>query len=271
MTNTRARKMNTIGTVESLWRYPVKSMRGEELEEIFAGFAGVYCDRLFAFHSSASQPGLPYLTAREQRRMLSFQPRFLQPEKAATPPNLKEAEKLASGATPLYADRADLMLTVETPAGETLSIDDPELIERLREGIDEQHQLTLLRSERALTDCRPVSLIALQSIKQLAAESGSALDKRRFRANIYLDLTNGQGFTEDNFVGRSLRIGPKSTLAIVQRDSRCMVITLDPETGEQTPAVLKTVAQDHGGTIGIYAAVLVEGMIRKGDAVELLD
>jgi uncharacterized protein len=50
-----------------------------------------------------------------------------------------------------------------------------------------------------------------------------------------------------------------------------MLITLDPETGEKTPAVLKTVAQDHGGTIGIYAAVLAEGMIRKGDAVELLD
>lgn len=263
--------MSIIGTVESLWRYPVKSMRGEELEELFAGFSGVYCDRLFAFHSSVSRAGFPYLTAREQRRMLSFQPRFRQPEKAAAPPNLKEAENLAPGANPVYADPAELMVMVETPTGETLSVDDPELIAMLREGIDEQHQLTLVRSERAQTDCRPVSLIALQSINQVAAESGSAVDKRRFRANIYLDLTKGEGFTEDNFVGHSLRIGPKATLAIVERDPRCMVITLDPETGEKTPAVLKTVAQDHGGTIGIYAAVLAEGMIHKGDAVELLD
>ncbi len=203
--------------------------------------------------------------------MLSFQPRFRQPEKAAAPPNLTEAENLAPGATPLYGDPADLMLAVETPAGETLSIDDPELIERLREGIDDQHQLTLLRSERAMTDCRPVSLIALQSIKQLAEESASALDKRRFRANIYLDLTNAGGFAENNFVGRSLRVGPKATLAIVERDPRCMVIALDPETGEKTPAVLKAVAQNHGGMAGIYGVVLVEGMIRNGDAVELLD
>jgi uncharacterized protein len=263
--------MSTIGTVESLWRYPVKSMRGEELEELFAGFSGVYCDRLFAFHSSVSRPGFPYLTAREQRRMLSFQPRFRQPEKAAVPPNLKEAENLAPGATPVYADPAELMVMVETPAGETLSVDDPELIAMLREGIDEQHQLTLVRSERAQTDCRPVSLIALQSIKQIETESGSAVDKRRFRANIYLDLTNGEGFTEDNFVGRCLRIGSKATLAIVERDPRCMVITLDAETGEKTPAVLKAVAQNHGGTIGIYAAVLAEGMIGKGDPVQLLD
>jgi uncharacterized protein YcbX len=46
--------MATIGTVESLWRYPVKSMRGEELVEMFAGYAGVYGERLFAFQSSAS-------------------------------------------------------------------------------------------------------------------------------------------------------------------------------------------------------------------------
>ena len=49
--------MSIIGTVESLWRYPVKSMRGEELDELFAGYAGVYGDRLFAFESSASRKG----------------------------------------------------------------------------------------------------------------------------------------------------------------------------------------------------------------------
>jgi uncharacterized protein len=263
--------MKTIGTVESLWRYPVKSMRGEELEEIFAGFGGVYCDRLFAFHSSASRTGFPYLTARDQRRMLCFRPRFRQPDKAAAPPNLREAENLAPGATPVYADPTELMLDVETPVGRALAIDDPELIEMLRDGIDDKHQLTLLRSERALTDCRPLSLFAVQTAQKLAEETGAAIDKRRFRANVYLDLTTAEGFAEDTFVGRSLRIGPKATLAILQRDPRCMVITLDPETGEKTPAVLKTVAQAHNGMAGIYAAVLVEGMIRTGDAVELLD
>lgn len=263
--------MSNIGTVESLWRYPVKSMRGEEMPEVFAGFSGVYCDRVFAFHSSTSRKGLPYLTAREQRRMLAFRPRFRHPEKASAPSNLADAERLPPGATPLYAERAELMVDVETPEGTKLAIDDPALIEKLRDGIDDKLQLTLLRSDRALTDCRPVSLIALQSIAQLSDETGLAVDKRRFRANIYLDLTNGQGFAEDSLVGRSLRIGPKAILAIVERDSRCMIITLDPETGEKTPAVLKTVAQKHDGFAGIYAAVLAEGMIRQGDAVDLLD
>ena len=50
--------MSVVGRVESVWRYPVKSMRGEELPEIFAGFAGVYGDRLFAFKSTATPAGL---------------------------------------------------------------------------------------------------------------------------------------------------------------------------------------------------------------------
>ncbi len=262
--------METIGTVESLWRYPVKSMRGEELSQLYTGFAGVYCDRVFAFHSSASRKGLPYLTAREQRRMLAFRPRFRYPERVASPPNLSDAEGLGAGATPIYSDRADLALDVETPDGRTLAIDDPALIEMLRDGIDDAHQLSLMRSERALTDCRPVSLIGLPSIKQLGDECGLTIDKRRFRANIYLDLTSGEGFSEDRYVGRSLRIGAKATLAIMHRDSRCMIITLDPETGEKTPAVLKAVAQKHDGFAGVYAVVLVEGTIHRGDSVSLL-
>jgi len=95
--------------------------------------------------------------------------------------------------------------------------------------------------------------------------------KRRFRANAYVDLTNANGFAEDKFVGRSLRIGSKVTVAVLQRDARCMMITLDPDTAAKTPAILKAVAQAHEGMAGVYGAVLVEGMIGKGDPVELLN
>jgi len=141
--------MGIIGTVESLWRYPVKSMRGEELDEMFVGFSGAYGDRLFAFRSSASPTGFPYLTAREQHEMLQYRPRFRQPEKAARPINWAEAESMAPGVNPVSADPTELMVDVETPDGETLAIDNPGLIDRLRQSIDEKHHLTLLRSERA--------------------------------------------------------------------------------------------------------------------------
>src|ERR1041385_7333710 len=115
--------MSIVGKVDSLWRYPVKSMRGEELEEVFMGFSGVYGDRLFAFTSTACSTGFPYLTARDQGEMLRYRPRFRYPDKAAQPLNLIEAEKIGPGVTPMYADRADLMVDVETPSGEVLPID----------------------------------------------------------------------------------------------------------------------------------------------------
>ena len=261
--------MSIIGKVDSLWRYPVKSMRGEELEELFAGFPGIYGDRVFAFRSSANHKGFPYLTARDQRRLLQYRPRFRFPDKAARPINLIQAE--SKNANTLSADLAELVVDVETPDGETLAIDDPALVEMLRANIDQKHEVTLMQSQRAMTDCRPISIFSLQSAQQLAEETGTQVDKRRFRANVYVDLTASKGFAENELVGRSVRIGPKVTIAILERDARCVMITLDPDTGEQAPAILKKVAQAHDGMAGVYGAVLVEGMLHKGDSVELLD
>src|SRR5436190_10093109 len=134
--------MSVIGKVDSLWRYPVKSMRGEELDEAFAGFSGVYGDRVFAFRSSASPEGFPYFTARQQQKLLQYRPRFRYPDKAARPINLTEAEKM--GANPLSADPSELVIDVQTPDGKALAIDDPILIDMLQSDVDQKHQLTLM-------------------------------------------------------------------------------------------------------------------------------
>src|SRR5437667_7055868 len=149
--------MSTIGRVESVWRYPVKSMRGEELPAIFAGFSGVYGDRLYAFKSSAAPAGFPYFTGRELNEMLVYRPRFRHPERAAVPPNLAEAEALSAILNPVGAEPADLALDVETPKGEVLAIDDPALLRQLAERAGGGQSLTRLRSERSMTDCRPIS------------------------------------------------------------------------------------------------------------------
>jgi uncharacterized protein len=263
--------MSIVGEVESLWRYPVKSMRGEELAEAFVGFAGVYGDRLFAFKSSARPAGFPYLTGREQEEMLLYRPRFRHPDKAARPPNLAAAEAISANLSPLFAaDPADLAVEVETPAGEVLDVADPALIRMLSERMRDGHALSLLRSERPMTDCRPVSLLSLQTARQLGDETGISIDKRRFRANVYLDLGAAAGFAEDRFVGQRLRLGAKAVIAVLERDRRCKMITLDPETAQASPDVLRKVTRDHDGMAGIYGAVLVEGRVRKGDAIELL-
>jgi len=263
--------MTMVGRVESLWRYPVKSMRGEALQVAFAGFPGVYGDRVYAFRSSAAPQGFPYLTGREQPHMLRYCAAYRHGERMVMPPNLAEAQALEPGVTPLYADTADLMVDVETSPGQVLAIDDPRLIDLLREAGRDGLELSLIRSERALTDCRPVSLISIQTARQLSQEVGVELEKRRFRANVYVDLAAGAGFGEDAWVGRRLRIGAKTEIAVTDRDPRCKMITLDPDTAEANPEVMRRVAKGHDGTAGVYAAVLVEGAIRVGDEIALLD
>ena len=110
----------------------------------------------------------------------------------------------------------------------------------------------------------------MQSARKLGEEAGVDVDKRRFRANVYVDLKSATGFEENEFVGRSLRIGSKVVVLILERDPRCMMITLDPDTAEKTPAILKKIAQAHEGCAGVYGAVLAEGVVRRGDSVELL-
>jgi hypothetical protein len=141
----------------------------------------------------------------------------------------------------------------------------------VRADVDQKHQITLMQSQRAMTDCRPVSIFSLQSAQQLGNETDTKADKRRFRANVYVDLTSREGFAENKLVGRSIRIGGKAVIAILERDPRCVIITLDPDTGEQAPAILKKVAQAHDGMVGVYGAVLTEGLIHKGDSIEVMD
>src|SRR5882762_7678856 len=138
--------MTRIGAVESLWRYPIKSMRGEEIPEAFMGFAGIYGDRCYAFKNSAARKGFPYLNANVQQQMLLYRPQFRHPERASKPPNLIEAMNIAPGVTPANGDAEDMVLDIVTPSGEIVSVDDPALIKLLGKGISEKNQLKLVRS-----------------------------------------------------------------------------------------------------------------------------
>src|SRR5271156_270386 len=143
--------MDVIGRVESLWRYPVKSMRGEELRQAYLTAKGVYGDRRYAFLSTGARQDFPYFTARERHEMLLHRALYRHPEKMVRP---QGELSLADGA-----------IEVETPEGERLAVDDPRLIELLRAGLREwqqkRHQVMLVQSESPVVDSRPLSLFSL--------------------------------------------------------------------------------------------------------------
>ena len=96
----------------------------------------------------------------------------------------------------------------------------------------------------------PFSLFSVQTAHRLGEELGIDLDKRRFRANIFMDLASTTGFAEDEFVGRTVQIGSKVSVLVLERDPRCAMITIDPDTAERNPTILGKVTKGHDGRAG---------------------
>ena len=167
--------MKVVGRLESVWRYPVKSMPGESLSEAYVGFAGVLGDRIYAVHHAGAPKAFPFLTARSRKELLRFRPQFRRPELTLAPDSLAEAETRGPGLTPLFPSSEDLALEIETPNGETLSASDPALPGLIGGDQFDASDLTIIRSDCAITDCRPLSLLARpwrSSYRLLTCEKG---------------------------------------------------------------------------------------------------
>lgn len=237
-----------LATISQLYVYPVKSMSGVPLQEAHVGLDGIIGDRQYAFvrADQAAKNSFPWMTARELTRMLLYHPEF---SELPTPANPEPAVR------------------VRTPSGATHPANDPALRDELAREL--KQELFLLKSARGIFDCQHVSLFSLASARALAERAGS-IDPRQFRANIYMEPVSAQPFDEESWTGL-LRIGAQVMTGVTQRDPRCMMINLDPETAQQNPNVLRTVVQAHDGQAGLYANVVRPGVIKVGDKIELVE
>ncbi len=116
-------------------------------------------------------------------------------------------------------------------------------------------------------------MISLTTIAGIGREAGLDLDRRRFRANILVETERRETFLEDAWVGGMLAFGdsdPRPAVSVTMRDVRCMMVNLDPETGEQDARVMKTVVRLNKNNAGVYATVVRSGTIRVGDRVNLV-
>jgi uncharacterized protein YcbX len=149
-------------------------------------------------------------------------------------------------------------VTVQTPTGTSLPVDDPTLL---------GPAFTLTRQPTPQTDVRPLALISLQTIQQLADELAHPLSPQRFRANFYLNLPTP--FAEDALVGQTLRLGTAQIL-IRERDPRCRFITYHPASphlSEPLFALMKLLDRQHEGRAGVYASVVNPGIVAQGDCL----
>lgn len=236
-----------IAIITHIFLYPVKSMRGVSVQEAHLTLNGFVGDRRYAFvrQEIAATDGFPWMTGREKPKMILHAPRFA---RMPTPEDW------------------DVPITVQTPGGGELEIGDG----RLKEEIEELygHPVFLFKTKRGNFDSQHVSLFSTHTLAQLEAESESEIDMRQFRANLYIEPVDAIPFIEDSWVGRVLKIGKSAIIGVTKKDSRCMMINLDPDTAVQNPAVLRTVARHHEECAGIYANVVAAGVVRVGDGIE---
>ena len=234
--------MTVVGRVAGLWRYPVKSMAAEELDDAEVSWHGLAGDRRWAFiRDGQVRSGFPWLTIRERPEMARYRPRFAEPDRPNAAPTL-----------------------VRTPSGSEFDVADPALAAELGPGV------RVIKQDRGVFDAMPLSLLTTQALAGLGRLAGSSLAAGRFRPNLLVDAPGRESpdFPEDAWVGRVLRIGGVR-MRVDKRDQRCVIVTIDPATLRRDPAILRAIARERDARFGVYGSTVEPGRVALGDPVEL--
>jgi len=225
--------------VTQLWRYPVKSMRGEELTSTRFARGGIPFDRRFAWiDDSADSPrrGKP-LTATQHPAMLGY------------------------GASVLESS-----VVVAAPGGPVMAVTKPG-IAALLASVTGCRLILREDSSGANHDEADVLVINEASARQFAQEWGQPVDVRRFRPNVI--VSGDVAFEEESWIGRKLKVGG-AVLEVVAPCVRCSITTMEPETLVSDPSFLRLMAQRHRACFGVYCTVSKPGDAGLGDDCALL-
>jgi uncharacterized protein YcbX len=229
-----------VARVVSLFRYPVKSMAAQVLDEVEVSWHGLAGDRRWAFVQEALvRNGFPWLTVRELPVMWKYQPSFVEP---------------------LRPDHSATV--VRTPGGEDLDVVDPLLAAELGPGV------RVMKNDRGLFDGFPLSLISTRTVADIGATVGAELNPLRFRPNLLVEPLDDTPFPEEAWVGSVLRVG-ELRMRVDERDPRCIMVNVDPQTTERNPAVLRALGGDRQACLGVYGSIVTPGRVAVGDLVSL--
>jgi uncharacterized protein YcbX len=236
-----------IGQIEAIYRYPVKSMRGEPLETATLGWHGVEGDRRLALRRLDDRGGFPFLTASALPDLVRYAP-----------------QGRGDG------DADGLPTEVLTPEGHAMPLFGEELAADVVRRCRVPVQMMQLR--HGIFDEAAISVITSDTARDICQHAGTAPDVRRFRPNIVVRSTRAVAFDEDSWVGGVLSFGDADgapAIAVTMPDVRCAMVNIDPDGGGLSPEVLKTVVRIHQNMAGVYASVTRTGRLAVGQVVTL--
>jgi uncharacterized protein YcbX len=270
-----------VGWVAALWRYPVKSMMGEELNSSDITERGLLGDRQFAVVDRATGKIGGAKNPRKWGNFFDFRAAYAEPPRAGVmlPPvriTLPDGTGIATG-------RGDLDQVLSRAFGREVALQEARSGDKAQDATAEEYwpDMAGLDYRNTVTDFEMpagtffdiavVHLLTTATIDRLRAlYPQGRFEARRFRPNIVVSTPEeGQGFVENDWVGRTLTIGGDVRLAITGPCPRCVMVTLPQGDLPKDSGILRAAAQHNEVNVGVYASVISGGTIRRGDAVAL--
>jgi uncharacterized protein len=290
-----------VGTIRALWRFPVKSMLGEEVDAADVEAGGVVGDRAYAIRDKETGKVASAKHPKVWPGLLACRAAFVEPprpggELPAVRIDLADGTSVVSDAQDVDAVLSrffgrDVELARAAENGYTIDQYHPdeqdydpeghrdEVVEaRLGAAFFNDRGLPSAVPQGSFFDLFPLSVLTTSTLERLAElEPASRFDLRRFRMNVIVD-TPASGFVENGWVGRSLAIGDDVMFGVALPDPRCVMPSLAQDELPRDPGVLKALARhnriDVAGKAypcaGVYAVADAAGTIRKGDQTRLV-
>jgi len=266
-----------VGSVGSLWRYPVKSMMGEELNAIAVTERGLLGDRAYALMDPSTRKVVSAKNPRKWSNLFEFSAAYTEPPRLGEkfPPvqiTLPENTIVTTGQSDIdqtlsAALSREVTLSASAPETPTLEEYWPDV-----EGLD--HKETVTEEDmppETFFDFAVIHVLTTATIERLRElYPEGRFEVRRFRPNIVVESASDERtFIENSWIGRTLTLGDEVRLSISGPCPRCVMTTLPQGDLPKDVGILRTAAQHNQAHVGVYATVLQGGMVRRGDPVRL--
>jgi len=275
-------------TVSSLWRYPVKSMAGEQLKAVNVTARGLSGDRAYALVDAANRKIGSAKSVKKFGELLKCRAQFVGQTVSddRTPPvritlpdgRVVESEQPDAAAVLSAAFGLQVSLVSVAPGGLMLELAAGTLGGKYAETTEVP--VAGAAPPGTLFDYACIHIVTTSALRRLrAAYPEGQFAIHRFRPNIVVDCGDETGFVENSWSGHTLTIGPEVVLRVSIPCARCVMTTLPRTDLPHDPRILRTVADlnkldlgDFGNLpcVGVYADIVKPGSINCGDPVQII-